>query len=129
MAITITTNTKWFNLAISQKLHDQFILNWSSLVHTSSSGASYRLFKDSFGCSDYVNLLSNYHSKILLAFRTRIHRLPVELGRWNDTPFNERICLLCQKDVGDVYHYVLICEHFQNCRATFVKTISKYFEI
>ena len=25
-------NPKWFNLAISQKLHDQFIQNWSSLV-------------------------------------------------------------------------------------------------
>ena len=106
-------NPKWFNLAISQKLHDQFIQNWSSLVQTSSSGVNYRLFKDSFGCSDYVNLLSNYHSKSLLAFRTRNRRLPVELGRWNGTPLNKRICHLCQKDIRGEYCRIFLTLKFK----------------
>ena len=32
-----------------------------------------------------------YYSKII-KYRTGIHRLPVEAGRWDDIPLNERKC-------------------------------------
>ena len=103
---------KWFNLAISQRLQDQYIQTWSSLVDSSSSGINFKLFKDSFECSRYFSLLPNYYSKILIAFRTRNHRLPIETGRWKSTPVHERVCHLCHSDIGDDFHYILSCEHF-----------------
>ena len=115
-------NPKWFNLAISQKLQDQYLQNWSSIVDTSLCGTNYRLFKDEFGYSDYLSLLPHYYSNILLLFRTRNHRLPIEVGRCTDIPINERICQFCQKDMGDEFHYVLTCEHFQTERSDFIKS-------
>lgn len=112
---------KWFNLAISQRLQDQYIQTWSSLVDSSSSGINFRLFKDSFECSRYFSLLPNYYSKILIAFRTRNHRLPIEIGRWNSTPVHERVCHFCHNDIGDEFHYILSCEHFKTERLNHIK--------
>ena len=47
-------NTEWLKLAISQKLEDQYLQNWSSIVDTSTCGTNYRLFKDEFGFSEYL---------------------------------------------------------------------------
>ena len=114
---------KWFNLAISQRLQDQYIQTWSSLVDSSSSGINFKLFKDSFECSRYFSLLPNYYSKILIAFRTRNHRLPIETGRWNSIPVHERVCHLCHSDIGDEFHYILSCEHFKNERLNHIKKV------
>lgn len=117
-------NPKWLSLAISQRLKDQYWQTWSSIVDKSSSGINYRLFKDSFDCSKYINLLSNKNCKILMRFRTRNTKFPVEVGRWHSIPLNERICTLCHKDVGDEYHYLLVCDYFNVVRANI---LSRYY--
>ena len=114
-------NTEWLKLAISQKLEDQYLQNWSSIVDTSTCGTNYRLFKDEFGFSEYLYILPKYFSKILLLFRTRNHRLPIELGRWSGIAINERICHFCHKDIGDEFHYILKCEYFQEERHNYIK--------
>ena len=93
------SNSKWFKLAISQKLHDQYLQEWSSVVEISSYGSNYRLYKETFGFSSYFSILPSYYSKRLVSFRTRNHKLPIEIGRWNGVPFYEKVCLLCQKDL------------------------------
>ena len=107
-------NKKWFCLAFKQKLKDTFLQNWESLLSKSSSGTNYRIFKTEFGISNFFNTLSNRQCKYLTAFRTRNHRMPVETGRWQSRPLNERICTLCMTDVGDEYHYILQCKHFDD---------------
>ena len=49
----IISNSKWFTLAISQKLHDQYLPEWYSVADTSACGSNYRLFKETFGYSSY----------------------------------------------------------------------------
>ena len=78
--------SKWFKLAISQKLHDQYLQEWSSVVDISSYGN--RLLKETFGYSSYFSILPSYYSKSLISFRTRNHKLLIEIGRWNGVPFN-----------------------------------------
>ena len=40
-----------------------------------------------------------------------------ESGRWNNIEFADRKCELCTKnDIGDNYHYLLICPFFKNIR-------------
>ncbi|MEW8542876.1 MAG: reverse transcriptase family protein [Candidatus Thiodiazotropha sp.] len=113
-------NPKWLSLAILQRLKDQYLQNWFSIVDKSSSAINYRLFKDSYGFSKYLNLLSNKNCKILMRFRTRNTKFPVEVGRWHSIPLNERICTFCNKDVGDEYHYLLICDYFRVARSNFL---------
>ena len=57
-------------------------------------------------------LLPKKHYIPLCKFRSGNHRLPIEIGRWENIPINERICNLCNKDIGDEFHYLFNCEVF-----------------
>ena len=57
-----------------------------------------------------------------MSYRTRNHRLPVEVGRWQSIPLNERLCSYYKSDIGDEYHYLLVCNNFKKERSKFVKT-------
>ena len=114
-------NSKWFSKCFEQKLKDQYIQSWSALVDSHSSGTNYRIFKDSFGTSEYLKILPNYFTKLLFSFRTRNHKLPIEIGRWKSIPYSERECQLCLKDIGDEYHYIMSCESFIQSRRKFIK--------
>ena len=105
-------NMKWFITAFKQKLHDQYIQTWSSLVDQASSGKNYRLFKETFQMNKYFSFLPTKYCRILTAYRTRNHRLPIETGRWSSIPASERICHLCNVDIGDEYHYIMQCHFF-----------------
>ena len=115
-------NSKWLVKAIHQKLNDVFIQKWSSALNMSSSSNIYKIYKTTFEQSNYINVLSPILCKYLMSYRTRNHRLPVEVGRWQSIPLNERLCSYCKSDIGDEYHYLLVCNNFENERSKFVKT-------
>ena len=72
---------EWFRSSLKQKaIKDQYLQYWDSLISLSSSGVNYRLFKNKFGLNNYFLELNNKQCRILTAFRTRNHRLPVEMG-------------------------------------------------
>ena len=107
--------------AFKQKLKDQYIQNWSSLIDQSSSGKNYRIFKNIFELNPNFSFLSNKESRLITAFRTRNHRLPIEIGRWASIPLNERTCKLCNDDIGDEFHYIMKCKHFEDLRKKMIK--------
>jgi hypothetical protein len=50
-------------------------------------------------------------------FRLNNHKLSVEYGRWNNIPRELRICHLCNTaDLGNEFHYLLKCDHFNEKR-------------
>ena len=51
-----------------------------------------------------------------LAFRTKHHRFPVEVGRWNGQPLQECKCAFCNNDISDEYLFLLVCRKFSNER-------------
>ena len=59
----------------------------------------------------------------ILAFRSRNHRFPVEVGRWKHRrkELHERKCNFCDTDIGDEYHYLLICNKISDERRRFLK--------
>lgn len=112
----------WLRLALKQKLHDLYIQKWFTLLNSdSSSCCSYRLFKSKFESSTFLKILPEHMSKLLLKFRTRNHRLPIETGRWSGIPLSDRKCTLCSNDIGDEYHYILCCNYFLAERKQFIK--------
>lgn len=72
-----------------------------------------------FSQSYHIKHMPTQLSKILMAFLTRNHHLPIEVGRWRNIPANERLCPTCA-DIGDEYHYVMICPNFRNQRKKYL---------
>ena len=82
----------WFRLTIIRNLQDQFEQYWHSLLDDASKAINYRLFKDYFGMEVYFDILDNKNVVELCRFRIANHKLPIDIGRWNNTNRNKRIC-------------------------------------
>ena len=112
---------KWFIASFKERLRDQYLQSWDSIVSLSSCGTNYKIFKNKFEINKYFLQLNNKQCRILTAFRTRNHRLPIETGRWNNTPLSERTCQFCQNEVGDEFHVILKCNFFKEERLRLIK--------
>ena len=116
------TNKTWFVKACNQKLKDIFTQEWFALIEASSSSNIYKIIKTKFEQSSYISQLTPYHTKTLLSFRTRNHRLPVEVGRWRGIAVHERLCTYCNDDIGDEFHFLLVCKQFHESRTKYIKS-------
>lgn len=106
---------------VKQILVDQFLQNWNSLLQNSSKGTNYALFKDNIQIEKYLSILNGPLVKSMLRFRTGNHKLPVEVGRWNDIELTDRKCQLCQtSNIGDEFHYILECPFFRSERQNLI---------
>ena len=112
-------NSTWLQKALKQKLNDSFIQNWNSQVQSTSESNIYKIYKTNFEQSKYISTLS--FCKPFIRFRTRNHRLPIEVGRWSGIPINQRICSFCDER-GDEFHYLLKCKHFEPERKRYLKS-------
>ena len=50
------------------------------------------------------------------------HKFPIEIGRYNNVDYAERYCHICRSDLGDEYHYLLVCPFFSNVRRKYIPT-------
>ena len=119
---------------IAQTLSDLYVQEWHNKVASSSKGKNYNLFKQDLNFENYLFKLNRKHCSSLLKFRLSDHRLPVETGRWDNTPLEDRKCTLCSKhDIGDEFHYLFVCDHFISDRKKFLSSFflqkSKYYKI
>lgn len=58
--------------------------------------------------------------QVLARFRTSTHKLPIETGRWNGIERSNRLCNLCNRDIGDEFHYILFCTVLKNKREKYI---------
>ena len=104
---------------ISRTLSDLYIQEWNEKANVSSKGKQYLLFKDNLNFEKYLINVSKFYNYKIIKYRTGNHRLPVETGRWENIPLNERKCKLCTTDnIGDEYHYLFTCDFLrvtENC--------------
>ena len=107
--------------AIKQKLIDVYIQKWISQIKVTSESNCYKIFKTHFGQSKYISTMPRSQWKSLIRFRTRNHKLPVEVGRWKSVPLNERLCIYCN-ELGDEFHYLMSCKHFEDERKQCLKS-------
>ena len=111
---------KWLVESVKQRLKDLYINEWQSKVDESTSCLNYRLYKDNFRIEPYLTRLPFNFRKTLISFRTRNHRLPVEVGQWYKVAINERKCPTCNT-LGDEFHYLFRCSLFSRERARYIK--------
>ena len=111
-------NQKWLSSAIKRKLIDIYLGEWYQDVQ---SDENYRLFKTSLQFEPYLLKLTIKHVKCILSFRTRNHKLAVEIGRWKKIDHHKRKCSLCHEEIGDEYHCLLVCKKLENSRKQYIK--------
>ena len=104
-------------LKISQTLHDIFLQDWNTTINTTSKGRNNKLFKINTNFETFLISLLQSSSISMVKFRTANHKLPIEVGRWENIAYEDGKCYLCEKnDLDDEFHYLLICPYFQNER-------------
>ena len=110
--------------SIKRTLTDLYIQEWHGKLNDSSKGKTYSLFKHDISLESYLVDLPRKHYIHLCKFRTANHRLPVETGRWENVPIHERLCNICNDDIGDEFHYLFKCKSFDNERKLYLKPYS-----
>ena len=113
-------------IILNQTLQDQFIQKWYSDMEHSSRGQYYFSFKNDFGLENYLIRLSEHARVSITKLRTSNLKIPIETGRWNNIPKEDRICNLCKEALGDEFHYLFICKNIElaNLRE---KLLPKYY--
>ena len=109
-----------FRNLIKLRLRDQFIQKWHDGISQGGKCTNYRMFKLTFRLERYLIELPDQLCKSLTRFRCRNHRLPIESGCRENIQSNMRTCQYCLKDIGDEFHYLLSCSHFNNTRKQYI---------
>ena len=110
----IPNNNKFY---VKQNLQDQFIQSWRTNLTMSSKGKNYNVYKDSIQLEPYILALPYKLYINMIRFRTGNHKLPIEIGRWNNVDIDDRKCNLCTSNsIGDEFHYLLQCPYFKQDR-------------
>ena len=113
-------NVHWLKTTVYNILYDQFVQKWHSDIFNSPKALNYRIFKRSHALEKYLLTLPIKKAKLLCKFRTCNLKLPIEIGRWNNTRREERKCNLCNtNDLGDEFHYMFSCDQID------IKTMRK----
>ena len=95
--------------------------NRDTKLNSSSKGKNYSAFKTDMCMEKYLTHLPKNYYLSLYKFRTTNHKLPIETGRWEGVPLNERKCPLCNIDIGDEFHFIFKCTHFNAERTMYLK--------
>ena len=119
---SVIDNPRSVKMSVSRVLFDWHIQEWVQKFDASSKAKFYFSFKQDLTFQNYVSKLDSKHYLLIIKFRTSNHNLPVETGRWEDVPLDERMCQLCTKtDIGGEFHYLLCCKYFDSERKRLMK--------
>ena len=73
-------NIEYLKCVIKQRLEDQFLQNWNSLVQNSPKTINNKNFKTEFKYEEYLNILEIKDATLFCRFRTTNNKLPIETG-------------------------------------------------
>ncbi len=82
----------YFAAIFKQRLKDQYKQNWSTKVMESPISVIYRGIKSEWGCERYLCSLPADLRIALGRFRCSNHKLPVEVGRYQNVQRENRTC-------------------------------------
>ena len=112
-------NQKHLKSGLKLRLSDIDKQEWLANVHGNILCLNYRIFKEEFGREQYLTLLEPNLRRTLTKFRSGFHNLPITNRRYDEID-DRNVCPLCQSDVGDEFHYLLVCPSFEYHRNSFL---------
>jgi hypothetical protein len=100
---------------------------FSDIVNNNVLNTLYRHIKDNFSLECYLDKIKCMKSRQQLThLRISAHNLRIESCRYgrNRLERHERICQLCNtQDIEDEFHFILVCNLYQEIRTKFIKNI------
>ena len=115
-----------FKIKIKSSLDEIFRLKWLNDTMENNHCRIYRIFKTNLNLENYLVKLDLHDRINLCKFRCSNSRIPTVAGRYNNIEYEHRICSLCNMgDIGDEYHYTMLCPYFKNDRKKLID--SKYW--
>ena len=114
---------KSFSKIFKTRLIDSF---WQSNSGEIESLSIHRLYRQLHSEQAlYLSCMQNDYVRIAITkLRLGSHNLLIERGRWNNTDYLDRKCLLCD-DIEDEYHFVIICPKYYDLRVKYLP--KKYY--
>ena len=103
---------------------------WQGEIESKPKLRTYRLFKSEFGTEDFVKYYMTKRKRSMLSqFRSGILPLQIEVGRFTNTPLNERMCVFCdQNKIESEFHFLLECDMYNIIRNTLLVRASALIE-
>ena len=82
----------------------------------------YKHLKTGFMFENYLNVLPERLRVPLSRLRLSSHSLRIETGRYHRARIerNQRLCVLCDSDTEDEYHFVIKCPVYNDIRIKYV---------
>ena len=104
-----------------QKMMEIFTLEWKVKIEQTPKLRTYKHFKDEFGTECYVYKIHDRSQRSILAqLRSGILPLQIEIGRFSNTPVENRRCLMCENNqIEDEFHFLFHCEFYVEERHDF----------
>lgn len=117
---------KWVSKSVELKLQDQYINSYVCQISVyPQRGYVIEFLKQKLSLKTILIFYPFNHLYTLCKFRCGSHRLPIETGRWQGITRDNRVChLIDSNDIGNEYHYVMICHSMKADRK---KILSEYF--
>ena len=119
----ITNDHKtWLKKNTKENLEGIYARKWSETVFNNSACINYRAMSLVKKTQNYILKLPKRYTYALCKLKCVNHNMPNVTGRYTNTPYEDRICTLCQThDIGDEFHYLFICEKFTAERTRYIK--------
>ena len=104
-------NVKLFMSEFCQRIKDMENQEWRDHVSCFNTLRTYRNLKPSPSLEKYLDSdMPNKYIKLFTKLRGSLLPLECNIGRWNNVPYNERICKFCNlNQVENEYHVIFIC--------------------
>ena len=114
----------FFKANLTRKISDIAFQDWSSNVFHLKQCSNYRIFKKTLNLEKYLLDLEFQERLAFCKFRCGNHKLPISTNRY-DIHHASPVCEICTSgDIGDEYHYLLVCTTFSEKRKECLK---KYY--
>jgi hypothetical protein len=125
-------STKVLSTKVKSCLHKNYISYHTHKLNQSEKLSVLKEIKEEYGLSPYLHNIKNINfRKTLTKLRISAHRLEIETGRYKKPRLDreQRICRLCEKDIGDELHFLCKCPPLQKQRhILFTKIASTHKE-
>ena len=139
--ITQFSNKVFICQTLLPKLHEQYVEKWRSDINRVNANRGngrnklrfYRCFKHSFETEPYCkSVLNRAHRGAIAKFRSGTAPINVEIGRYNNVPYDQRSCAYC-KNIGilnvveDEKHVLLECPLYIEKRSELLSKAESLF--
>ena len=128
-----TFSKKRLSHAICEQIKHKYTLFWKKSINgelgnkTANKMRTYCKIKEEYKLEKYLiaNDLDKHKVKTFTKLRISAHKLFIEEGRYKKIPVEQRVCKLCQVEVEDELHFVMMCNRLSNVRMDYFQKLGQ----